>query len=84
MSYTFLSSVTEQKAIEEEKEQHQKQLRKRQRQQEKQLKREAYEALERQKKMMAQETDKALKGTCVFLYIYCAPKHLKQQFRVKF
>ena len=31
-------------------------------QQEKQLKREAYEAMERQKKMMAEETDKDLKG----------------------
>ena len=31
----------------------------------KQLKREAYEAMERQKKMMAEETDKAIKGTKV-------------------
>ena len=54
--------VLEQKALDEEKEQLQKQLRKRQKQQEKQLKREAYEAMERQKKMMAEETDKALKG----------------------
>ena len=54
--------IIEQKALEKEKEQLQRQLKKRQRQQEKQLKREAYEALERQKKMMAQETDKALKG----------------------
>ena len=54
--------VSEQKALEEEKEQHERQLRKRQKQQEKQLKREAYEAMERQKKVMAEETDKALKG----------------------
>ena len=57
--------VVEQKALEKEKEQQQKQLRKRQKQQEKQLKREAYEAMERQKKMMAEETDKAIKGTKV-------------------
>ena len=57
-----LLCIIEQKALEEEKEQLQRQVKKRQRQQEKQLKREAYEALERQKKMMAEETDKALKG----------------------
>lgn len=60
--YIILLYIIEQKALEEEKEQLQRQLKKRQRQQEKQLKREAYEALERQKKMMAEETDRALKG----------------------
>lgn len=61
-SYVVLLYIIEQKALEDEKEQLQRQVKKRQRQQEKQLKREAYEALERQKKMMAEETDKALKG----------------------
>ena len=57
-----IASLSEQKALEEEKER-EKQLRKRiKKQQEKQLKREAYEAMERQKKMMAEETDKDLKG----------------------
>lgn len=69
-TFTF----TEQKALAEEKEQRERQLRKRQKQQEKQLKREAYEALERQKKMMAEETDKAIKGKsdgiCKSLYKY--------------
>ena len=60
--YFVLLHIKEQKELEKEKEQLQRQLKKRQRQQEKQLKREAYEALERQKKMMADETDKALKG----------------------
>ena len=38
-------------------------------QQEKQLKREAYEAMERQKKMMAEETDKDLKGQCPSIFV---------------
>ena len=58
--------VSEQKALEAEREHHERQLRKRLKQQEKQLKREAYEAMERQKKMMAEETDKALKGVCTY------------------
>ncbi|KAJ7385204.1 Leucine rich repeat containing 59 [Desmophyllum pertusum] len=74
-----LSFEREQKAIEEEKEQHQKQLRKRQRQQEKQLKREAYEALERQKKMMAQETDKALKAQEEFMETRPAKQEVQTQ-----
>ena len=55
--------VTEQKALEEEKEQRVRELRKILKQQEKKLKREAYEAMERQKKTMAEESDKVLKGT---------------------
>jgi len=62
-----LSLEREQKALAEEKERRERQLRKRQKQQEKQLKREAYEALERQKKMMAEETDKAIKAQEEFM-----------------
>lgn len=62
-----LSLEKEQKALEEEKER-EKQVRKRiKKQQEKQLKREAYEAMERQKKMMAEETDKDLKAQEEFM-----------------
>lgn len=58
--------VTEQKALEEEKEQHARELRKRQKQQEKQLKREAYEATKRHKKVVEEERSKILQGTGKF------------------
>ena len=48
-------------------------------QQEKQLKREAYEAMERQKKMMAEETDKDLKGQFPPFFVgrmYSHPLHM--------
>lgn len=58
--------VTEQKALEEEKEQHAREFRKRQKQQEKQLKREAYEATKRHKKVVEEERSKILQGTGKF------------------
>ena len=54
------------KAQEEMEEKQQKELRRRMKQQEKLQKREAYEALERQKRVMAEEMDRDLKG---FLFI---------------
>ena len=69
--------LSEQKALDAEKEKKERQLRKRLKQQEKQLKREAYEAMERQKKMMAEETDKALKGVLNKLGIFS----FKQRFQ---
>ena len=67
MALTIVS--LERRALQEEEERQQKDLRRRFKHQERLQKREAYEALERQKKLMAEEMDRDLKGNDFMLYI---------------